>query len=101
MIFDIDKQTINDLELFQDSGNAQSGYSVHNRTETVYSVYNRTATVGGQEMLYKLFKSPVSDPEMLQRRKEEMYIFSNQASGRIPCSILALVLPIESAVNLR
>ena len=75
MIFDIDKQTINDLELFQDAGNAQSGYSVHNRTATVYSVYNRTATVGGQEMLYKLFRSPVSDPEMLQSRKDEIDFF--------------------------
>lgn len=65
MIFDIDKQTIKDLELFEDRRNSSS----------VYSVYNRTATTGGQEMLYKLFKTPISNLDFLQCRKDEINFF--------------------------
>ncbi len=65
MLFDIDKQTIRDLNLFEDRSNVKS----------VFSVYNRTATKGGQEMLNKLFRLPVSDLEFLQSRKEEINFF--------------------------
>ena len=65
MIFDIDKQTIRDLELFTDTKNGNS----------IYSIFNRTATVGGQDTLYEMLSNPVADPDFLQTRKEEINFF--------------------------
>ena len=65
MLFDIDKQTIRDLNLFEERTNNKS----------IFSVYNHTATKGGQEKMYKLFRTPVSDLESLQCRKEEINFF--------------------------
>lgn len=65
MIFDIDKQTIQDLELFTDKKNGNS----------IYSIFNRTATVGGQDTLYEMLNNPVSDLDFLQTRKEEINFF--------------------------
>ena len=74
MKFDIDKQTIKDLELFEERGNDHA----------VFSVYSRTATTGGREMLYKLFKTPVSDIEFLQYRKDEInFFFENKCSIKL------------------
>jgi DNA mismatch repair protein MutS len=74
MKFDIDKQTFKDLELFGERGNDQS----------VFSVYSRTATTGGREMLNKLFKTPVSDIEFLQYRKDEInFFFENKCSIKL------------------
>jgi ABC-type multidrug transport system ATPase subunit len=66
--FDVDKQTIRDLELFPDRRNDNS----------IYSFYKRTTTVGGQELLHEMFNTPVSDFEFLQNRKSEIaYFFEN------------------------
>lgn len=65
MHFDTDKQTIRDLNLFEDRANEKS----------IFSVYNRAVTRGGKEMLNKLFRIPVSDIELLQSRKEEINFF--------------------------
>ncbi len=65
MIFDIDKQTIRDLELFTDKKNGNS----------IYSIFNRTATIGGQDTLYEMLNNPVSDLDFLQTRKEEINFF--------------------------
>jgi DNA mismatch repair protein MutS len=65
MIFDIDKQTIRDLELFTDKKNGNS----------IYSFYNRTATIGGQDKLYEMLNNPVSDLDFLQTRKTEINFF--------------------------
>jgi len=65
MLFDIDKQTIRDLNLFGDRATEKS----------IFSVYNRAVTKGGTEMLNKLFRTPVSDLELLQCRKEEINFF--------------------------
>ncbi|MDO9341051.1 MAG: DNA mismatch repair protein [Bacteroidales bacterium] len=68
MTFDIDKQTIRDLELFQEKRNDKS----------ILSVYNRTATIGGRELLYEVFSSPISNLDFLQNRKNEInFFFSN------------------------
>ncbi|HLO92524.1 MAG TPA: hypothetical protein VK172_15270 [Lentimicrobium sp.] len=72
MRFDIDKQTIRDLELFPERRNDKS----------ILSVYNKTETVGGREFLYKVFSSPVSNRELLENRKNEINFFVNNA-----CSI--------------
>lgn len=67
MIFDIDKQTIRDLELFSDKKNAKS----------VYNFYKRTETNGGQESLYEMLNGPVSDLGFLQARKDSISFFIN------------------------
>ncbi|MCL4483547.1 MAG: hypothetical protein M1445_13230 [Bacteroidetes bacterium] len=65
MLFDTDKQTIRDLNLFEERANVKS----------VFSAYNRTATKGGRDMLNRLFRTPVSDLEFLQSRKAEVNFF--------------------------
>jgi DNA mismatch repair protein MutS len=65
MIFDIDKQTIGDLEIFPEPKNGNS----------IYSFFNRTATIGGQETLYEMLYNPVSDLDFLQNRKDEINFF--------------------------
>jgi DNA mismatch repair protein MutS len=67
MRFDIDKQTIKDLELFPEKRNDKS----------ILSVYNQTATVGGREFLFEVFSSPVTNQEFLQNRKKEINFFVN------------------------
>ena len=65
MLFDTDKQTISDLNLFEERTNVKS----------VFSVYNRAATKGGRDMLNRLFRTPVSDLEFLLSRKAEINFF--------------------------
>ncbi len=65
MLFDIDKQTIKDLNLFENRTNNTS----------VFSIYNHATTKGGQEMMYKLFRTPISDLASLQCRKDEINFF--------------------------
>jgi DNA mismatch repair protein MutS len=65
MLFDTDKQTIRDLNLFDD----------RTLVKSVFSVYNKTTTKGGQEMLYNLFRTPVSDLNFLESRKDEINFF--------------------------
>src|SRR5664279_4326461 len=67
MTFDIDKQTIRDLELFPEKRNDKS----------ILSVYNRTATIGGRDFLYDVFSSPVNNLELLQDRQKEINFFVN------------------------
>ena len=67
MNFDLDKQTIRDLELFPEKRNDKS----------ILSVYNRTATIGGQELLYEVFSSPVNNLDFLQNRQNEINFFVN------------------------
>jgi len=71
MLFDIDKQTIRDLNLFGERTTEKS----------IFSVYNRAVTKGGQEMLNKLFRTPIADLELLQCRKEEINFFFQHGSA--------------------
>ena len=65
MIFDIDKQTIRDLEIFPTKKDNRS----------IYSIYNQASTIGGQQALWDLFNSPVSDLKLLLTRKKEINFF--------------------------
>jgi DNA mismatch repair protein MutS len=67
MIFDIDKQTTRDLEIFADKKSAKS----------IYSFFKRTETNGGQETLYEMINGPISDLEFLQDRKDSISLFIN------------------------
>ncbi|MCE1197838.1 MAG: hypothetical protein LWW85_02620 [Marinilabiliales bacterium] len=65
MIFEVDKQTLTDLGLLN-----------HRRDEkSIYNFYNRAITKGGQEMLYKLIRTPVADINLLEGRREEINFF--------------------------
>jgi DNA mismatch repair protein MutS len=65
MSFKFDKQTIRDLELFNNRKNQPS----------VFSFYNHTVTKGGQELLYQIFNTPSSDYAFLANRKKEIRFF--------------------------
>lgn len=58
--FELDKQTIKDLEIFVDSRslNSISGY------------YNQTKTFGGRMFLFQLMKNPITDIAELRQRSE-------------------------------
>jgi DNA mismatch repair protein MutS len=66
MTFEIDRQTFRDLDLFPDKRNDKA----------MFSTINRTETIGGQDLLYDMFSSPVSDPEFLKRRHNEINFFA-------------------------
>jgi hypothetical protein len=71
MIFDVDRQTLSDLSLLNNRKDEKS----------IFSFYNRAATKGGQEMLHKMIRTPVSDIELLEGRKEEInFFFKNDLS---------------------
>ena len=65
MTFDIDKQTVKDLELFPEKRNDKS----------ILSIYSKTATIGGRDLLYEVFSNPESNLEFLQNRKKEIHFF--------------------------
>jgi DNA mismatch repair protein MutS len=65
MTFNIDKQTIRDIELFGE----------RKKKPSVFTYYNHTETTGGQELLFEIFNSPSSDIEFLNNRKKEIKFF--------------------------
>ena len=58
MNFDVDRQTLNDLAIFQNSNSRQS----------VYSLFNHTVTIGGNEVLQDMFNNPLIDPVEIKER---------------------------------
>ena len=62
MSFHINNQTISDIELF----------SQDEKSNSLFSFYNRTKTSGGEEQLYKIIKTPISDLKFLENRKAEI-----------------------------
>lgn len=60
MNFELDKQTIQDLEIF---GNDKS-------TNSIFRYYNYTKTIGGKKYLLDLMSSPLTDINKLQNRRD-------------------------------
>ena len=58
MNFDVDRQTLNDLAIFQNSNSRQS----------VYSLFNHTITIGGNEVLQDMFNNPLINPVDIKER---------------------------------
>lgn len=58
--FDLDKQTIKDLEIFVDNRSANS----------IANFYDQTKTSGGRNFLYQLMKNPITDINELKQRTE-------------------------------
>ena len=64
--FDLDKQTIKDLEIFVDSRSANS----------IFNFYDQTKTFGGKNFLYQLMKNPITDINELRQRTELIQFIS-------------------------
>lgn len=60
MNFELDKQTIQDLEIF---GNEKS-------TNSIFHYYNFAKTIGGKKHLYGLMHTPLTDIAELQQRRD-------------------------------
>jgi DNA mismatch repair protein MutS len=58
MNFDVDRQTLNDLAIFQNNNSRQS----------VYNLFNHTITIGGNEVLQGMFNNPLIDPVDIKER---------------------------------
>jgi DNA mismatch repair protein MutS len=61
--FEIDRQTINDLNLFDDGG------------ISVYSFFNHVKTIGGEKKLRQLMETPSADCNLLDSRKQTIKYF--------------------------
>jgi len=62
MHFQIDKQTIKELEIFPEKANSTS----------IFDFYNRTKTIGGRERLFEIMSRPFSNLELFETRKQEI-----------------------------
>ena len=66
MKFEIDKQTITDLELFEKSKDEQS----------IFSFFNYTKSIGGKKRLEFMFSRPSIDSSLLKNRIDSIRYFS-------------------------
>ena len=66
--FDIDNQTINDLELFEKIKGDKS----------VFSLFNFTTTIGGRECLRNMFSNPFTDKISIEKRIINIRFFLEQ-----------------------
>lgn len=68
MKFEIDKQTIDDLELFERTKGDKS----------VFSFFNHTRSIGGKEKLKRIFSSPIIDIKLLGKRIDTIKYFESK-----------------------
>lgn len=60
MDLDIDRQTLDDLAIFQKGNNRKS----------IYGLFGDIWTIGGRELLVKIFKEPLTDPVKIRQKIE-------------------------------
>ncbi len=65
MKFEIDEQTLKDLEVFSNDDNHKS----------IYKLFSPTKTAGGREKLYRLLSSPLTDLNEINERKNIFAFF--------------------------
>jgi DNA mismatch repair protein MutS len=71
MNFDIDRQTLNDLAIFQNNNSRQS----------IYNLFSHTSTIGGSEVLHHMFNKPLTDPIQIKERLDAFsYIGQHQVT---------------------
>lgn len=70
MSFIIDKQTLDDLNIFGKRGK-----------DSIYALFNRTVTRGGAEQLEQMFRTPSSDATEIHNRISKIRFFREQATG--------------------
>ena len=82
MNFKIDKQTANDLELFEKSKGDSS----------IFSLFNSTKSIGGKDELQRIFSVPFSDIDLIEKRIELIRFFQNSlATIEIDKNVLDLI----------
>jgi DNA mismatch repair protein MutS len=67
MNFDIDRQTLNDLSIFNSP----------NHQNSIFNLFDTTKTIGGKEKLEKIFKNPLDDPAAIKNRIDTISYFQN------------------------
>lgn len=81
MYFNIDKQTLDDLNIFGKRGE-----------DSIFSLFNRTYSSGGSELMEQLFLYPKSGKEIIQERNKIIQFFSNkEREFPIPAQILEVI----------
>lgn len=65
MKFEVDKQTLKDLEIF----------GLNKVDKTVFNLFNHTQCIGGRNRLYEILRNPLSDYEKIKERKEAIAFF--------------------------
>jgi DNA mismatch repair protein MutS len=72
--FEIDRQTINDLEIFNEAGNAMSVFSFSfneaGNATSVFSLFNNVKTIGGKKKLIQMMETPSADVKVLSSRRD-------------------------------
>lgn len=82
MSFLIDKQTINDLELFDKSKG----------TRSIISLFSFTKSIGGRELMQKIFSNPLTDISLIENRIELIkYFQQSQIAFRIEKESLDII----------
>ena len=68
MSFIIDKQTIDDLNIF----------GKHNKANSIYSIFNSTRTRGGAQILEEMFNYPLNDLDKINKRSKIIKYFQEK-----------------------
>jgi DNA mismatch repair protein MutS len=72
--FEVDRQTINDLQIFKDAGHKIA----------VYTFFDRVSTLGGSRKLTELMSTPSNDIRVLNSRRDCIkYFYDNQPQLRL------------------
>lgn len=72
MNFDIDRQTLNDLAIFQNNNSRQS----------IYTLFSQTSTIGGHEALRHMFNQPLIDLAQI-RERIDTFLYLDQHDVKI------------------
>jgi DNA mismatch repair ATPase MutS len=70
MSFIADKQTLEDMNLL-------GKYKQH----SIFSLFNKVITAGGEQLLNKMFQSPMTDPEAINSRSEIFKYFQSKQTN--------------------
>ncbi|MEN8119533.1 MAG: ATP-binding cassette domain-containing protein [Bacteroidota bacterium] len=62
--FEVDKQTLKDLDLFE-----------NNKGGSIFSIFNNVKTIGGDITFNKMLKTPISNINILEGRKDSIKFF--------------------------
>lgn len=65
MKFEVDKQTLKDLEIF----------GLNKVDKTVFNLFNHTQCIGGRNRLYEILRNPLSDFNEINERKDAIAFF--------------------------
>lgn len=67
MNLDVDRQTLDDLALFQNNQHRQS----------IFKLFDNTKTIGGKEKLEEMFRKPLTNPDKIKERIEVLDYIKN------------------------